>query len=56
MTAKKKNHYKPIEVKTIKKDGTVSKKHTPQKKKTQEEQDRADRKLVGLNGLDEIFC
>jgi hypothetical protein len=41
---------------TIKKNGEVSKKHNPKKKKTQEEQERSDRKLAGLNGLDEIYC
>ena len=46
---------KPKKV-TTKKNGELDKRHNPKKKKTQEEQERSDRKLAGLNGLDEIYC
>lgn len=46
---------KPKKV-TIKKDGKPSKKHDPRKRKSQEDQEKLDRKIIGLNGSDEIFC
>lgn len=41
---------------TIKKDGKPSKKHDPRKRSSQEEQEKIDRKIIGLNGDMEIYC
>ena len=37
-------------------NGTPNKKYNPKKRSSQEEQEKLDRKIIGLNGSDEIFC